>query len=74
LHSSQLLQLISMVFVSLLQVLYYMVTTSSLVQLSLVLMLSAVAGYLVQENGIRLPGDIDYSGTSFESIPNGFAA
>jgi hypothetical protein len=34
----------------------------------------AVAGYLVQEAGIRLPGDIDYSGTSFESIPNGFAA
>jgi hypothetical protein len=34
----------------------------------------AVAGYLTQEAGIRLPGDIDYSGTSFESIPNGFAA
>jgi hypothetical protein len=34
----------------------------------------AVAGYLVQEAGIRLPGDIDYSGTSFASIPNGFGA
>ena len=34
----------------------------------------AVAGYLVQEAGIRLPGNIDYAGTSFESIPNGFAA
>ena len=34
----------------------------------------AVAGYLVQEAGIRLPGDIDYHGTSFASIPNGFGA
>ena len=34
----------------------------------------AVVGYLVAENGIRLPGDIDYSGTSFASIPNGFDA
>ena len=34
----------------------------------------AVVGYLVQEAGIRLPGDIDLSGTSFASIPNGFAA
>ena len=34
----------------------------------------AVVGYLVQEAGVRLPGDIDYSGTSFASIPNGFAA
>jgi len=34
----------------------------------------AVVGYLVTEAGIRLPGDIDYSGTSFESIPGGFAA
>ena len=33
-----------------------------------------VVGYLVQEAGIRLPGDIDFSGTSFASIPNGFAA
>ena len=34
----------------------------------------AVVGYLVQENGIRLPGDIDYSGLSFADVPNGFAA
>ena len=34
----------------------------------------AVVGYLTAENGIRLPGDIDFSGTSFESIPNGFGA
>jgi hypothetical protein len=34
----------------------------------------AVAGYLIQEAGIRLPGDIDYSGLSFASVPNGFAA
>ena len=34
----------------------------------------AVVGYLVAENGIRLPGDIDYSGTTFASIPNGFGA
>jgi hypothetical protein len=34
----------------------------------------AVAGYLIQEAGVRLPGDIDYSGTSFTDIPNGFAA
>jgi hypothetical protein len=34
----------------------------------------AVVGYLVQENGIRLPGDIDYSGLKFADIPNGFAA
>ena len=34
----------------------------------------AVLGYLVAESGTRLPGDIDFSGTSFESIPNGFAA
>ncbi len=34
----------------------------------------AVVGYLVQEAGIRLPGDIDYHGTSFASIPNGWAA
>jgi len=34
----------------------------------------AVVGYLVAEAGIRLPGDIDYSGTSFASVPNGFAA
>ncbi|KAI2506211.1 fucoxanthin chlorophyll a c protein [Fragilaria crotonensis] len=34
----------------------------------------AVVGYLVAEAGVRLPGDIDYHGTSFASIPNGFAA
>mmetsp|Transcript_28441 Transcript_28441/g.32522 ORF Transcript_28441/g.32522 Transcript_28441/m.32522 type:complete len:216 (-) Transcript_28441:158-805(-) len=34
----------------------------------------AVVGYLVQEAGIRLPGNIDYAGTSFSSIRNGFAA
>ena len=34
----------------------------------------AVVGYLVAENGIRLPGNIDYSGTTFASIPNGFGA
>jgi hypothetical protein len=34
----------------------------------------AVAGYLVTKAGIRLPGDIDLSGTTFESIPSGFAA
>jgi hypothetical protein len=34
----------------------------------------AVAGYLVSEAGIRLPGDIDYSGTSFADIPAGFSA
>jgi Chlorophyll A-B binding protein len=34
----------------------------------------AVAGYLVQENGIRLPGLVDYSGLKFTDVPNGFAA
>ena len=34
----------------------------------------AVVGYLVAENGIRLPGDIDYSGLAFADVPNGFAA
>lgn len=34
----------------------------------------AVVGYLVQESGTQLPGNIDYSGTSFQSIPNGFDA
>eukprot|EP00547_Thalassionema_nitzschioides_P018250 CAMPEP_0194249020 /NCGR_PEP_ID=MMETSP0158-20130606/19597_1 /TAXON_ID=33649 /ORGANISM="Thalassionema nitzschioides, Strain L26-B" /LENGTH=203 /DNA_ID=CAMNT_0038985455 /DNA_START=25 /DNA_END=636 /DNA_ORIENTATION=+ len=34
----------------------------------------AVVGYLVQEAGVRLPGDIDLHGTSFDSIRNGFAA
>jgi hypothetical protein len=34
----------------------------------------AVVGYLVAEAGVRLPGNIDYSGTSFASVPNGFGA
>ena len=34
----------------------------------------AVLGQIVTKAGIRLPGDIDYSGTSFESIPTGWAA
>merc|ERR1712137_461956 len=34
----------------------------------------AITGYLVAEAGIRLPGDIDYSGTAFADIRNGFAA
>lgn len=34
----------------------------------------AVVGYLVTEAGFRLPGDIDLSGRTFESIPSGFAA
>jgi hypothetical protein len=34
----------------------------------------AVAGYLVTEAGIRLPGDINLSGTKFADIPGGFDA
>ena len=34
----------------------------------------AVAGYLVTAAGIRLPGDIDYSGDKFADVPAGFAA
>jgi hypothetical protein len=34
----------------------------------------AVAGYLTAESGLRLPGDIDYAGTAFADIPNGFGA
>ena len=34
----------------------------------------AVVGYLVAEAGYRLPGNIDYSGTKFADIPNGFPA
>lgn len=34
----------------------------------------AVVGYLVTEAGIRLPGDIDYSGLKFSDVPGGFAA
>ena len=33
-----------------------------------------VVGYLVTEAGIRVPGDIDLSGTSFADIPCGFDA
>lgn len=34
----------------------------------------AVAGYLTTEAGIRLPGDIDYSGLKFADVPSGFGA
>merc|ERR1711933_214698 len=34
----------------------------------------AVLGYLVTEAGIRLPGEIDLSGTKFADIPCGFDA
>jgi len=34
----------------------------------------AVLGHIVTTAGVRLPGDIDYSGTSFDSIPSGIAA
>ena len=34
----------------------------------------AVVGYLVTHAGVRLPGDIDFSGTSFTDIPSGFDA
>jgi hypothetical protein len=34
----------------------------------------AVVGYLVQESGLRFPGNIDYEGMTFRSIPNGYAA
>lgn len=34
----------------------------------------AVLGHIVTTAGSRLPGDIDYHGTSFESIPTGIAA
>jgi hypothetical protein len=34
----------------------------------------AVAGYLTAEAGFRLPGDIDFSGLAFTSVPNGFGA
>ena len=33
-----------------------------------------VVGFLVNYAGIRLPGDIDYSGTKFADIPAGAAA
>jgi len=34
----------------------------------------AVLGHIVTTGGVRLPGDIDFHGTSFESIPTGLAA
>jgi len=34
----------------------------------------AVAGFLANYGGLRLPGNIDFSGTTFESIPSGYAA
>ena len=34
----------------------------------------AVLGHIFTTGGLRLPGDIDYHGTSFESIPTGIAA
>ena len=34
----------------------------------------AVLGHLVTTGNVRLPGDIDLAGTSFASIPSGFAA
>jgi len=34
----------------------------------------AFLGQIVTRNGIHLPGDIDLSGNSFESFPNGWAA
>jgi len=34
----------------------------------------AVVGYLLTEFGVRLPGQISYDGTTFESIPSGFGA
>lgn len=34
----------------------------------------AFLGNVITRAGFRLPGDIDFSGTSFDSIPNGWAA
>lgn len=34
----------------------------------------AVLGHIVTTGGVRLPGDIDFEGTSFASIPTGIAA
>jgi hypothetical protein len=34
----------------------------------------AVVGYLITEAGVRLPGDINYSGLSFSDVPSGFGA
>lgn len=34
----------------------------------------AVLGHIVTTGGVRLPGNIDFEGTSFDSIPTGLAA
>jgi hypothetical protein len=34
----------------------------------------AFLGNIITRAGLRLPGDIDFSGTSFDSVPNGWAA
>jgi hypothetical protein len=34
----------------------------------------AILGHLFTTGGLRLPGDIDFDGTSFDSIPTGIAA
>merc|ERR1711971_1357864 len=34
----------------------------------------AFLGNIITRAGVHLPGDIDYSGTSFDSIPDGWAA
>jgi len=34
----------------------------------------AFLGNIITRAGVHLPGDIDYSGTAFDSIPNGWAA
>lgn len=34
----------------------------------------AVLGHIVTSSNVRLPGDIDYHGTAFDSIPTGLAA
>lgn len=34
----------------------------------------AVVGYLIQEAGVRLPGNINFGGVGFSDVKNGFAA
>lgn len=34
----------------------------------------AFLGNIITRAGVKLPGDIDFHGTSFDSIPNGYAA
>jgi hypothetical protein len=36
--------------------------------------MQAFLGQIVTRAGVHLPGDIDYSGDSFDSFPNGWAA